>query len=1239
MPEAIIVLHISDMQFGKFHRFAEKSGNPPNSRDTLAARLTADLQRLATQNQLRPDLIICTGDLAEWGMAKEFADAFAFLSNLCEHYGLLHNRCIVIPGNHDINRSNCEAYFSECKGDGETPIFPYFPKWKHYKTAFDAFYAGFSGITFDSETPWSLFINDDLRVVVAGLNSTMDEAHDAAVNAEEREDKGHHGLCTESQLDWFKKRLSEPRFEGWLRIGAVHHNSIRGCRSDDENLRDADLLGGILGDHLHLLLHGHTHEAKSDMLAAKVRVYSTGSASLKTSSETAPVPTDVPNQYQFLAIERGSITRYCRQYAPRNTPPEFIADVRQSTTKHDWIIKDDVNFRDVHDFNKKVKAESHQEKTQDSTSPPIDIISTPLAFYAEPDYIGSHQFVGRKAELDALSDWANRSDPTNLLLFEAIGGNGKSMLTWEWTTRHSTSVRSDWAGRFWYSFYERGAIMQDFCQRALSYMTGRPLKRLEKLKTAEMKDELIALLHSKPWLLILDGLERVLVAYHRIDAGELPDEEANTPTDKILNRNPCDAIRDEDNDLLRALAACAPSKILVSSRLTPRVLLNPAGQPIPGAKRITLLGLRPADAEALLRQCGIVGDSSAMQDYLRQNCDNHPLVIGILAGLIANYLPDRYNFDAWSIDPSGGASLDLSKLNLIQRRNHILHSAITVLPEASRQILSTLAFLFESVDYDTLEVFNPHLPPEPFEVAKPEPPAKKWRKEQMTEEQKIQSREQYKAECAKRKEYENALRSWRKLPEVREAPLKLGKTIRDLEQRGLLQYDSRDRRYDLHPVVRGVAAGGMKSGDKERYGQRVLDYFSAQPKSPWDQVRSLKELSPAENIVRTFLRLGRFQDAACAYLDGCSSAHLFNLEAHVDILSFLRVFFPENWGELPQDIESADAQELANTAGIALHYCGELEDAFAAFNASLEGRLGSEDWSGTLVQLGNIAENLALQNQLAKTLRVHEHNQELSSLRGDEVDLFRSRFLLFADQSRVGDWQSADASWKQLDPMGRYWPRNLYRGGDAEFYYARWQYWQGTLMEKHLENATRLAFSDNNRYMLRNLHQLRGAWQMDQEKWELAVVSFQEAVRMARERRLIDPESETGLILAKLRISQLTRDDARSEALRVAQFRQPAHRYLAMLWLAIGNVDEARCRALDAYKWAWADGEPYVNRYELTKTTELLQQMNLEIPNLPPYDPAKDEHFPWEADLRLVIERLREKMEKKREVHDQTSET
>ena len=107
--------------------------------------------------------------------------------------------------------------------------------------------------------------------------------------------------------------------------------------------------------------------------------------------------------------------------------------------------------------------------------------------YAEPRYIGSHAFVGRAAQLATLNDWAAPAEAHPVLLFEAIGGTGKSMLTWEWATRHAGGVRDDWAGVFWYSFYEKGAVMTDFCRRALAYMTGRPLEAFRKKKRPELR--------------------------------------------------------------------------------------------------------------------------------------------------------------------------------------------------------------------------------------------------------------------------------------------------------------------------------------------------------------------------------------------------------------------------------------------------------------------------------------------------------------------------------------------------------------------------------------------------------------------------------------------------------------------------------------------------------------------------------------------------------------------------------
>jgi hypothetical protein len=287
------------------------------------------------------------------------------------------------------------------------------------------------------------------------------------------------------------------------------------------------------------------------------------------------------------------------------------------------------------------------------------------------------------------------------MLYESIGGTGKSMLTWEWTTKHAVAVRCDWAGRFWYSFYEKGATMVDFCRRALAYMTGQPRSMFRDRNTAELTEPLIHQLRDRPWLIILDGMERVLASYHRFDAAQLADEKAGT-SDSMADRHPCATVNPEDEDLLRALAAATPSKILVTSRLVPRALLNRSGQPIPGALRERLPGLRPADADLLIRSCGVTGTSKHIQDYLKTHCDCHPLVVGVLAGLITDYLPDRGNFDTWVADPAGGGKLNLAKLDLVQKRNHILGSAVMALPDSGRKLIATLALLSEAVDYPTL---------------------------------------------------------------------------------------------------------------------------------------------------------------------------------------------------------------------------------------------------------------------------------------------------------------------------------------------------------------------------------------------------------------------------------------------------------------------------------------------------------------------------------------------------------
>jgi hypothetical protein len=132
---------------------------------------------------------------------------------------------------------------------------------------------------------------------------------------------------------------------------------------------------------------------------------------------------------------------------------------------------------------------------------------------------------------------------------------------------------------------------------------------------------------------------------------------------------------------------------------------------------------------------------------------------------------------------------------------------------------------------------------------------------------------------------------------------------------------------------------------------------------------------------------------------------------------------------------------------------------------------------------------------------------------------------------------------------------------------------------------------------------------------------------MARERGHVDSGSETLLALARFQLGLLT--DPRREAERLAGLRKPAHRPLAELWHAIDDHDQAEKHALAAYEWAWADGEPYVHRYELNKSRALLEEVGVEIPKLPPYDPDKDEVLPWEDEVAAAIDELRAENEAK----------
>jgi WD40 repeat protein/3',5'-cyclic AMP phosphodiesterase CpdA len=353
MPgDNVTILHLSDLQFGKFHRFGPLALTPDDQYDTLMGRLRDDLDALKESHGLRPNVIIATGDLAEWAKPQEFTDAARLLADVSSHLQIPRHSVVIIPGNHDVNRKACESYFNGCEADDQKPVAPFSPKWKQYLAMFEQFYKDQPNIRFTVEEPWTLFEIPELCLVVAGLNSTMAECHELKLDEKhpwyadfvKSGRFGQFGQCGERQYRWFAERLKSFKAKGWLRVGAIHHNYLPVTTGGADNLRDADELQRFLGESLNLLLHGHTHEAKpqTQWISPALPVLSTGSAGVSKEWRAE----EVLNQYQILRLHSDRIERFTRCFHPQQK--KWIGDTSVSPKGDRWQTEEKTRFESVH---------------------------------------------------------------------------------------------------------------------------------------------------------------------------------------------------------------------------------------------------------------------------------------------------------------------------------------------------------------------------------------------------------------------------------------------------------------------------------------------------------------------------------------------------------------------------------------------------------------------------------------------------------------------------------------------------------------------------------------------------------------------------------------------------------------------------------------------------------------------------------------------------------------------------
>jgi WD40 repeat protein len=285
----VTVLHVPGPRFDR---------GPDSTGDRLVAaelqgRIWVDLSRLLDAGAPAPDLVLVSGNLTRGGRPAEATEAAEFLTGLRMLLKLEPHRLAVVPGDGDVSRQACEAYFNNCAADDVPPAAPYWPKWRHFDRLFRQLYDGIEEPEFASQRPWTLFPVADLRVVVAGLNSTVKDSH---------LDADHYGWIGDQQAAWFAHAL-KPYAEsaGWLRIGLVRHHPLAPTGDPDPAaLRDPATLDRALGHQLNLLVCGPgPGAAEPDRLPSSLLVVPPASA--------AP--------FQLLQLSATSLTRWDEQAA------------------------------------------------------------------------------------------------------------------------------------------------------------------------------------------------------------------------------------------------------------------------------------------------------------------------------------------------------------------------------------------------------------------------------------------------------------------------------------------------------------------------------------------------------------------------------------------------------------------------------------------------------------------------------------------------------------------------------------------------------------------------------------------------------------------------------------------------------------------------------------------------------------------------------------------------------------
>lgn len=812
---------------------------------------------------------------------------------------------------------------------------------------------------------------------------------------------------------------------------------------------------------------------------------------------------------------------------------------------------------------------------------------------AYPSYTGAAHFTGRAGELAELDDWCG-GDSGPVRVLEAIGGTGKSALTWTWLTGSAVCAAPRWAGRFWWSFYEGSSSVTHFIVEFLAY--ARPERDTATLTSSQLVAEVEDVLASGPYLLVLDGVERLTQAYHQLDPSKVTDEDVA----RGGHHRPNAIVDVAAYDLLARLSRAKPSRVLIATRLTPDAFLDSAGRPTDGVTVQKLGGLGPDSTVALVAGLGVIGNPELVTRFFSK-LDYHPLVIEIVIGLVNNYRRAPGDFDTWIEDPLHGGSFRLSEQEFVHRRAHVVAAALKNLDQASARVLRYLSALSSAADWDLVQDLNPFLPvkprrqppdlsslgPRPFLTWMPPGPQ---RADALAERDRWDARARDLTDAADRA-HDDEMRRWAASRETRLALVELESALRNLEDRGLLWWDRVANRYDLHPVIRAAAHEGIDADGRLDVSNRIVDHFASW--HPPAEIRTVEDLAPAITAFRALVDAGETEAALRGIAD-----HLPQL---LDLGAFSTVV------ELLEPLADVAGSWYQNYLVEACAALGNVADGLAFSEKSVTSALAERDPIRVGIYLSNISGYMRELNRFAVSARALELLERLMKATGEDGG-DRARILVQrAEESlRRGELEPVAA----LVTEARALPANPYDRHFAERLdllnlYLRLR--SGTLTFEDLDRAESMERSFYHRL---DLLDLRFGLATRTGELEIALDAANDVARLNRDAGCPHSTARVAWALAALRRPEapLVLEEARAiEARLEPQLRQPG--YVADSLVLLGRSDEARTYALLAYRAAWGDGPGFHDVEEVATAVARLEALGEAVPDIEAGDVGP---FEWE---------------------------